>query len=65
VNVARPGTVIVSETVAHALESAPDVTLRPLRPVRLQGIGRVPSWVLRRSGEPAARREPKPLRKRR
>jgi hypothetical protein len=58
--------VLVSETVAHALDAAPDLTLRPLRPVRLQGIGRVPTWVLRRGGgEPAARRGPKPLRKRR
>ena len=66
VNVAHPGTVLVSETVAHALDGAPDVTLRPLRPVRLQGIGRVPTWVLRRGGdEPAARRGPKQLRKRR
>jgi adenylate cyclase len=66
VNVAHPGTVLVSETVAHALDGAPDLTLRPLRPVRLQGIGRVPTWVLRRSaGEPAGRRGPRPLRKRR
>ena len=66
VNVAHPGTVLVSETIAHALEDAPDLTLRPLRPLRLQGIGRVPTWVLRRGGgEPAARRGPKPLRKRR
>jgi adenylate cyclase len=66
VNVARPGTVLVSETIASALGDASDVMLRPLRPVRLQGIGRVPTWVLRRGGgEPAARRGSKPLRKRR
>jgi adenylate cyclase len=65
VNVAHPGTVLVSETVARVLADAPDVTIRPLRPMRLQGIGRVPTWVLRRGGEPAARRGPKALRTRR
>jgi adenylate cyclase len=63
VNVARPGTVLVSESVALALEAASDVALRPLRPVRLQGIGRVKSWVLRRAGAPAERRGPKALRR--
>jgi len=65
VNVARPGAVLVSETVAHALEGRAELALRPLRPVRLQGIGRVKSWVLRRAGDPAERRGPKPSRKRR
>jgi adenylate cyclase len=63
VNVANPGTVLVSESVALALEAAPDLVLRPLRPVRLQGIGRVKSWVLRRAGVPVERRGPKPLRR--
>jgi len=63
VNVARPGAVLVSESIAHALEGRSELALRPLRPVRLQGIGRVKSWVLRRAGEATERRGPKPLRK--
>jgi adenylate cyclase len=63
VNVANPGTVLVSESVALALEAVPGLALRPLRPVRLQGIGRVKSWVLRRAGVPVERRGPKPLRR--
>jgi adenylate cyclase len=63
VNVAHPGAVLVSETVATALDGAADVTLRPLRPIRLQGIGRVKSWVLRRAGVAAERRGPKALRR--
>ena len=33
-----------------AAATTPRFTLRHLRPVRLQGIGRVRSWVLRRAG---------------
>ncbi len=49
VNVARPGTVIVSEELGEQLRAEPGLALRHLRPVRLKGIGRVRSWVLRRA----------------
>jgi len=51
VNIARPGTVLVSEELASQLHDTPDFTLRSLRALRLKGIGRTPVWVLR----PAAR----------
>ena len=57
---------LVRAVVEHATVELQKDLLRALRPVRLQGIGRVPTWVLRRVGdEPAARRGSKPLRKRR
>jgi len=57
VNVARPSAVLVSEALGLELQGRPGYTLRPLRAVRLQGIGRVRSWVLRRSTtEPSGRR---------
>jgi adenylate cyclase len=49
VNVARPSSVLVAEPLALALEGRPEFVLRQLRPVRLQGIGRVRGWVLRRA----------------
>jgi len=49
VNVARPGTVLVSDALGQDLREEPGLTLRHLRPVRLQGIGRVRSWVVRRA----------------
>jgi adenylate cyclase len=49
VNVARPATVIVSDGLGRELESVAEFALRHLRPIRLQGIGRVRSWVLRRA----------------
>lgn len=52
VNVARAGTVLVSDALGAELEADARLALRHLRSVRLQGIGRVRSWVLRRkSGE--------------
>jgi adenylate cyclase len=48
VNVARPGTVLVSEALGTELQGRADLELRHLRAVRLQGIGRARSWVLRR-----------------
>lgn len=48
VNVARPGTVLVSEALGEELEADAALALRHLRPLPLQGIGRVRSWVLRR-----------------
>ncbi|HJQ84789.1 MAG TPA: adenylate/guanylate cyclase domain-containing protein [Candidatus Binatia bacterium] len=50
VNLARPGTVLVSETVAAELEGRDGFVLRPLRPLRLKGIGRTRTFVLRRAG---------------
>jgi adenylate cyclase len=47
VNIARPGTVLISEDLATQLQDAPDFTLRALRPLRLKGIGRSNVWVLR------------------
>jgi adenylate cyclase len=51
VNVARPGAVLVSETLGAELVGRSDLDLRHLRAVRLQGIGRVRSWVLRRKAD--------------
>jgi adenylate cyclase len=50
VNLARPGTVLVAEELGERLRHDPAFAVRHLRPVRLQGIGRVRSWVLRRAG---------------
>lgn len=50
VNLARPGTVLVAEELGEQLRHDPAFAVRHLRPVRLQGIGRVRSWVLRRAG---------------
>jgi len=47
VNIARPGTVLISESLAERLRDVPAFTLRPLRPLRLKGIGRALVWVLR------------------
>jgi adenylate cyclase len=47
VNLARPGTVLVSDGLGKHLAAAGGFTLRHLRPVRLQGIGPVRPWVLR------------------
>jgi adenylate cyclase len=49
VNIARPGTVLVAPELARLLEGADELELRPLRPRRLKGIGRVPVTALRRS----------------
>lgn len=49
VNFARPGTVLVSDGLGARLEDDPRFELRHLRPVHLQGMGRVRPWVLRRA----------------
>jgi len=49
VKLARPGTVLVAEELGEQLRHDPTFALRHLRPVRLQGIGRVRSWALRRA----------------
>lgn len=48
VNLARPRTVLVAEELGEQLRHDSRFVLHHLRPVRLQGIGRVRSWVLRR-----------------
>jgi len=49
VNIARPGTVLVSAELADLLGEVPAFSLRQLRRVRtLKGIGRVPVYTLRR-----------------
>jgi len=54
VGVARPGTVIVSQELAHRLENDEAFTLVEIRDVKLKGIGRTKPWVLRRR-EPSRR----------
>jgi adenylate cyclase len=49
VNFARAGTVLLSDDLGARLTDDPRFELRRLRPVRLQGIGRVRPWVLRRA----------------
>ncbi|MBI3784130.1 MAG: adenylate/guanylate cyclase domain-containing protein [Deltaproteobacteria bacterium] len=48
VNLARPGTVLISEELGQEIEPLAAFELRHLRPLALKGIGRVRSWVLRR-----------------
>jgi adenylate cyclase len=52
VNIARPGSVLVSESVVEALEGHPDFEVRPLRSRYLKDLGRMPLAVLLRSEEP-------------
>ena len=49
VNLARPRTVLVSDDLGQQLSDTPAFALHHLRPVSLQGIGRVRVWVLRRA----------------
>ncbi|MBV8961370.1 MAG: adenylate/guanylate cyclase domain-containing protein [Actinobacteria bacterium] len=46
VNIARPGSVLVSTPMHDALEGNPAFSLKPLRARHLHGIGRVPLWAL-------------------
>ncbi|MBF6328696.1 adenylate/guanylate cyclase domain-containing protein [Nocardia transvalensis] len=48
--VARPGTVLIDDGAAARLEGEPEFTLRHLRSVRVRGISRLRSHVLRRNG---------------
>lgn len=52
VNLAHPGTALVSKELHDELLGRPEFFLRSLRPVRLKGIGRTPTWVLRRARQP-------------
>ena len=47
VNIARPGTMLVSDDLAMQLQGISTLTLRSLRPLQLKGIGRTHVWVLR------------------
>lgn len=47
VNLARPGTVLVSDELGNQLHDRSRFALRQLRPLALKGIGRVRVWVLR------------------
>ncbi len=51
VNIAFPGSVVVSEAVHAALEADPAFSWRFLKQRRLKDIGRVPLWALRRADE--------------
>jgi adenylate cyclase len=51
VNIAFPGTVVVSTEVADAIASDDDLEVRPLRPRLLKDIGRVPLSVVSHPGE--------------
>ena len=63
VNIAFPGTVVVSADVAEALEDHDDLEPRPLRPRYLKDIGRVPLFSVARPGEamPTWRARARPL----
>jgi adenylate cyclase len=57
VNVARPGTVIVSDSVASRLTVHKSAfELKALRPLKLKGLGKTPAWVLRRADSERTRR---------
>ena len=47
VNIARPGTVLISEPAAKELEANESFAVRVLRPLRLKGMGKVTFAVLR------------------
>ncbi len=49
VNIAFPGSVVVSDDVHAVLSEDPTFAWRAIRPRRLKDIGRVPLWALRRS----------------
>jgi adenylate cyclase len=53
VSLARPKTALVSDEFGAQLQDNPQFALRRLRRARLQGIGRVRRWVLRRARLPA------------
>jgi adenylate cyclase len=51
VNIARPGTVVVSDEVHEALADEPGLDWRFLRARRLKGLGRLPVWAVRKARE--------------
>ena len=56
VNIARPGTVLVSEQLGECLADVDDLALRPTPRVKLKGIGRTRPHVLRRRSTGEAKR---------
>jgi len=50
-SIARPGSVLIDRSLAHALEASPDYTIRHRRPVSVRGYARLRPSVLRRAGE--------------
>jgi adenylate cyclase len=55
VNIAYPGSAVVSDEIHEALEDDERFGWKPLRPRRLKGIGWTPLWVLTRPGEGSSR----------
>lgn len=51
VSIARPRSVVVSESVQELLADDPDYAWRSLRPRTFKGIGRVPIWRVRRRSQ--------------
>ena len=51
VSIARPRSVVVSESVQKLLADDPDYAWRSLRPRTFKGIGRVPIWRVRRRSQ--------------
>lgn len=49
VTLARPGTIVVANELGQRLHNDPRFALRHLRRARLEGLGRLRSWVLRRA----------------
>jgi adenylate cyclase len=49
--VARPGSVLIDDAAAAALEGDPDFDIRNLRSVRVRGFNRLRPHVLRRNGK--------------
>jgi adenylate cyclase len=67
VNIAYPGTVVVSAEIAEAIEEEGGLELKPLRPRLLKDIGRVPLYTVGHPGEArpswkARKRRPAPAR---
>ena len=58
VNIAAPGSVIVSDEVHSVLEGDDQFAWKSIRPRYLKDIGRVPLWVLNRPGHEHDRRNP-------
>lgn len=53
VNIAFPGTELVSPDVAEAIGDDPELQVKPMRPRYLKDIGRVPLFVVSRPGDEA------------
>lgn len=60
VNIATPGSVLVSEEVHAALADEPGFEWRSLRPRFLKDIGRVPLWRVQRVGAASSGRRDRP-----